>query len=151
MRIGIMQGTDESSLDALIQTARRIEAKGFSTLWLANIFSWDAITALAIIGRETSRSELGTAVVPSYPRHPMAMAQQALTAGAATGGRFTLGIGLSHQIGIENMAWSTDFPHHGNDWPYSRKTIDTLFADVPTDERRKIVCTNAARFWGLMS
>jgi F420-dependent oxidoreductase-like protein len=103
MRIGIMQGTDDSSLDALIQTARRVEAKGFSTLWLANIFSWDAITALAIVGRETSRIELGTAVVPTYPRHPMALAQQALTAGAATGGRFTLGIGLSHQIVIENM------------------------------------------------
>ena len=58
---------------------------------------------------------------------------------------------VRHQVGIENMAWSTDFPHHGNDWPYSRKTIDTLFADVPADERQKIVCTNAARFWGLVS
>ena len=59
------------------------------------------------------------------------------------------GISVRHQVGIDNMAWSTDFPHHGNDWPYSRKTIDALFADVPDDERRKIVCTNAARFWGL--
>ncbi len=57
------------------------------------------------------------------------------------------GITVRHQVGIENMAWSTDFPHHGNDWPYSRRTIDGLFTDVPAEERRKIVCTNAARFW----
>jgi predicted TIM-barrel fold metal-dependent hydrolase len=53
-------------------------------------------------------------------------------------------------VGIDNMAWSTDFPHHGNDWPYSRKVIDALFVDVPEEERRKIVCDNAARFWGLV-
>ena len=60
------------------------------------------------------------------------------------------GIAIRHLVGVENMAWSTDFPHHGNDWPYSRRTIDSLFADVPAEERRKIVCTNAARFWGLV-
>jgi predicted TIM-barrel fold metal-dependent hydrolase len=60
------------------------------------------------------------------------------------------GITLRHQVGVENMAWSTDFPHHGNDWPYSRRTIESLFADVAEDERRKIVCTNAASFWGLI-
>ena len=56
---------------------------------------------------------------------------------------------MRHQVGVDNMAWSTDFPHHGNDWPYSRRVIDTLFGEVPEEERRKIVCTNAARFWGL--
>jgi predicted TIM-barrel fold metal-dependent hydrolase len=61
------------------------------------------------------------------------------------------GISVRHQIGVDNIAWSTDFPHHGNDWPYSRKTIDSLFAEVPAEERKKIVCTNAARFWGLAS
>ncbi len=59
------------------------------------------------------------------------------------------GISVRHQIGLENMAWSTDFPHHGNDWPYSRKTIDHLFVNVPEDERRKIVAGNAVRFWNL--
>ena len=105
MRIGIMYGADGSDgeLDTIVEAARRIESRGFSTLWMPNIFSWDAITTLSIIGRETQRIELGTAVVPSYPRHPMAIAQQALTASAATGGRFTLGIGLSHKIVIEDM------------------------------------------------
>ena len=58
---------------------------------------------LAIVGREVPGIELGTGVVPTYPRHPMMLAQQALTVQAATGGRLALGIGLSHQIVIENM------------------------------------------------
>jgi predicted TIM-barrel fold metal-dependent hydrolase len=60
------------------------------------------------------------------------------------------GITVRHQVGVDNMAWSTDFPHHGNDWPYSRRVIDGLMADVPEEERHKIVCANAGRFWGLM-
>lgn len=59
------------------------------------------MTALALVGQATQRIKLGTAVVPSYPRHPLA-AQQAATTNAASGGRFTLGIGLSHKP-IEGM------------------------------------------------
>ena len=70
---------------------------------VANIFGLDAIGAMTVVGRETERIELATGVVPSYPRHPMAMAQQALTAGVASKGRFSLGIGLSHKLVIENM------------------------------------------------
>lgn len=106
MRIGLMHGATEGpggGIDAIVDYAKRAEGLGFDTLWMPNIFSWDAINVLSIVGRETERIELGTAVVPSYPRHPMALAQQALTAGAASGGRFTLGIGLSHKIVIEDM------------------------------------------------
>ncbi|MDG2305810.1 MAG: amidohydrolase family protein [Candidatus Binatia bacterium] len=60
------------------------------------------------------------------------------------------GIAARHQVGIDNIAWSTDFPHHGNDWPYSRKTIDEMLFEVPAEERDKIICTNAAKFWGLV-
>lgn len=114
MQIGIMAGAGEGpegTVDGLIASAKRAEARGFAGMWLANIFGLDAITALALAGRETSRIELGTAVVPTYPRHPTAIAQQALTASAASGGRFTLGIGLSHKIVIENMlGFSYDKP-----------------------------------------
>lgn len=106
MRMGLMigAGTDQdSSLDGLIGLAKRAELAGFDNVWMANIFGLDAITTLALIGRETSRIELGTAVVPSYPRHPAALAQQSLTTAAASDGRFTLGLGLSHQLVIENM------------------------------------------------
>ena len=106
MRIGVMSGATpgpDGELDGLVRKARDLEARGFQSIWMANIFGLDAITAQAIVGRETERIELGTAVVPSYPRHPFAIAQQARTAAAASGGRFTLGIGLSHQVVIENM------------------------------------------------
>ena len=107
MRIGINFGADPTAagatLDDIVAIARRAEAQGFDTFWLPNIFSFDAITALTVIGRETERIGLGTAVTPTYPRHPTAIAQQAMTAAAATDNRLTLGIGLSHKIVIEDM------------------------------------------------
>src|SRR5262249_41108834 len=65
-------------------------------------------TVLSIVGREVPGIELGTAVVPTYPRHPWVLAQQALTVQAATDGRLALGIGLSHQIVVEGM-WGISF------------------------------------------
>jgi len=106
MRIGIMSGATggpDGTIDGLVKRCQELEERGFDSVWMANIFGLDAIGALGIVGRETQRVELGTAVVPSYPRHPMAIAQQALTTQAASGGRFALGIGLSHQIVIEGM------------------------------------------------
>ncbi|MBW2419064.1 MAG: TIGR03564 family F420-dependent LLM class oxidoreductase [Deltaproteobacteria bacterium] len=106
MRIGVNCGADpggDSGIDGLIARAKEMEARGFHTMWLANGLGLDAINTQTVIGSATERIELGTAVVPSFPRHPMAMAQQALTAQAVCGGRFTLGIGLSHRPIIENM------------------------------------------------
>ena len=76
---------------------------GFSSAWMANIFGLDALTALAVAGHGIDRIEIGTAVVPTYPRHPAVLAQQALTAALALGSRLALGIGLSHKIVIEDM------------------------------------------------
>ncbi len=105
MRIGTMLGADGTgmTLDDVINTAKAAEDAGLDSIWMANIFSYDAISTLALVGRETSRIQLGTAVTPTYPRHPTAIAQQAMTTSAASDGRFTLGIGLSHQVVIENM------------------------------------------------
>ncbi|MEV0621108.1 TIGR03564 family F420-dependent LLM class oxidoreductase [Nonomuraea sp. NPDC050404] len=76
---------------------------GFTSAWHPQIFGLDALTALAAAGAQAPPIELGTSVVPTYPRHPAVLAQQAMTANAALGGRLTLGIGLSHQIVIEQM------------------------------------------------
>jgi 5,10-methylenetetrahydromethanopterin reductase len=104
MRIGIFGGTvNDGTIDDVVDEARQVEAAGFASYWAPNIFGHDALTVLAIVGREVPRIELGTSVVPTYPRHPMAIAQQCLTVNAACGGRLTLGIGLSHKIVIENM------------------------------------------------
>src|SRR5262252_4532479 len=106
MRIGIGIGDiggEAGDVDGLIAQAKRAEADGFASGWFANIFSMDAIIAATVCATATSRIELGTAVVPTYPRHPIAMAQAALSAAAISRGRFSLGIGLSHQIVIEGM------------------------------------------------
>ena len=59
------------------------------------------------------------------------------------------GIRNRHEVGVDNMMWSTDYPHHGNDWPRSRKTINETMADLPADEKHRIVCGNAVRIFGL--
>src|SRR5260370_18929912 len=76
---------------------------GFASAWMANIFGLDALTARAVAGNGIEGIEIGTAVVPTYPRHPAALGQQALTTALALGGRLALGIGLSHKIVIEDM------------------------------------------------
>ena len=106
MRIGVFSGTTPAvgnSLKELVAFAQDAEARGFDSVWLPNIFGVDAVGACAIAGWETERIELGTAVTPTYPRHPAALAQQALTTQMACDGRFALGIGLSHQVVIEGM------------------------------------------------
>jgi F420-dependent oxidoreductase-like protein len=78
---------------------------------MPQIFGLDALTALAVAGAEVPGIELGTAVIPTYPRHPMMLAAQALTTQSAIGNRLVLGIGLSHQVVIESMfGYSFDKP-----------------------------------------
>lgn len=101
MRIGIFAG--DANLTTLLERARTAEADGFDSFWLPQVFTVDAIGVQTLVGHLVPRIELGTAVVPTYPRHPIALATQALTASAASGGRFTLGVGLSHQMVIEGM------------------------------------------------
>lgn len=99
--LGLMLGRQE--LDVLLAQVCEAEEAGFPSVWVPNIFGGDAMTLCALAGRETSRIEVGTAVVPSFSRHPLYMAQQALTTQIATGGRFALGIGPSHRVVIEDM------------------------------------------------
>jgi len=105
MEIGVMIGADgtQMTIDDVVDTVKDLDSRGFDTAWMANIFGFDAISTLSIAGRETSKIRVGTAVTPTYPRHPTALAQQAVTAAAATRNRFTLGIGLSHKLVIEDM------------------------------------------------
>jgi F420-dependent oxidoreductase-like protein len=117
MRIGIGVGeiaNQPATVDDLVEQVRSAERDGFASAWFANIFGMDAMTACALAGRETTQIELGTAVVPTYSRHPVYMAQQALSTNAACRGRFALGIGLSHQIVIESMlglSWAKSYTH----------------------------------------
>ena len=107
MRIGIFFGARREvvGFNTLVERASHAERDGLSHFWVPHLptLGYDALTALAIIARQTSRIELGTAVVPVFAAHPLTLAQHAMTAQAASGGRLILGIGLSHQPVVEGM------------------------------------------------
>ena len=116
MRIGLVLAMpgDPTSLHGLVEKTVRAESAGFASAWLPQVMAIDALTMFAIAGSQTSTIELGTAVIPTYPRHPTALACQALTTQAATNGRLTLGIGLSHKVFIEGalgLDYSRPVPH----------------------------------------
>jgi F420-dependent oxidoreductase-like protein len=102
MRIGLMVGSDkerprEDRLTGLLDDGKTAEAQGFASFWFPQVPGYlDAMTAVALLGQVTERIEIGTAVVPIQTRHPLIMAQQALTTQVACSGRFSLGLGPSH-------------------------------------------------------
>lgn len=116
MRIGI-NGSGllaRPDIDTITADIVAMEQAGFASYWLAQTGLVDALTALALAGPRTSSITLGTAVIPTWPRHPQALAAQALTTQAATGGRTILGIGLGHQMSVEGnwrMTWEKPIRH----------------------------------------
>src|SRR2546423_13276365 len=108
MRIGLMVGPERGRYDTKIERMRAdvrwAEEAGLASVWIPQIpDEFDALTAVALVGTATSRIEIGTAVVPVQPRHPIALAQQALSTQAVCGGRLTLGLGVSHHWIIDEM------------------------------------------------
>jgi 5,10-methylenetetrahydromethanopterin reductase len=102
------------NLDAILDHIADSEAAGFSSYWLAQGGLTDAPTTFSLAGARTSTIELGTAVVPTWEIHPHALAAKALTTSAATAGRFTLGIGLSHEPSVEgrlHQRWERPIRH----------------------------------------
>ena len=110
MRIGLMHGAggDGANIEAQIQRLIDEENDGFDNAWFGQVFDMDSMTLIAMAGPRTSRIQFGTAIIPTYTRHPWAMAQQAMTVQAATNNRFTLGVGPSHQVVVE-MMWGMSY------------------------------------------
>jgi F420-dependent oxidoreductase-like protein len=107
LRIGSIIDVDRPLSDTVAQLQRFADA-GLDHAFASQIFGPDALTLLAAAGSQVPGIGLGTGVVPVYPRHPMMLAQQALTVQWATANRLLLGIGLSHQVVVENM-WGMSF------------------------------------------
>lgn len=117
MRYGLLIDNNRPIAD-VIADVQTIADAGIPMAATSQIFGYDALTLLAVVGQQVPNIELGTAVVPTYPRHPVMLAAQALTVQAAIGDRLTLGIGLSHQVVIEGVfGYSFDRPaRHMNDY-----------------------------------
>ncbi len=93
-----------TKVERMLADARWAEEAGLASLWIPQIpDDFDALTAAALIGTATSTIEIGTAVVPIQPRHPVVLAHQALSTQAVCGGRLTLGLGVSHHWVIDEM------------------------------------------------
>jgi F420-dependent oxidoreductase-like protein len=102
--VGPERGRYAAKVERLRADARWAEDAGLASIWIPQIpDDFDALTAVAIAGAATTRIEIGTAVVPVQPRHPISIAQQALSVQAVCEGRLALGLGVSHHWIIEDM------------------------------------------------
>jgi F420-dependent oxidoreductase-like protein len=141
LRIGTLIDVDRPVPDVVTQL-RRLREAGFDHAFAVQIFGPDALTLLAAAGPQVPGIGLGTGVVPVYPRHPMMLAQQALTVQAATDNRLLLGIGLSHQVVVEG-AWGMSFAKPGS---YMREYLASLMPMLrgeTVNSRGEQVTTNA--------
>jgi alkanesulfonate monooxygenase SsuD/methylene tetrahydromethanopterin reductase-like flavin-dependent oxidoreductase (luciferase family) len=108
VRIGVMVGPERgrysTKVERLLADAKWAEEAGLAAVWVPQIpDDFDALTAATLIGAQTTRIEIGTAVVPVQPRHPIVLAQQVLSTQAVCQGRLTLGLGVSHHWVIDEM------------------------------------------------
>ena len=111
MRLGVQVSTGGLSVEAIVGQVREAAEAGLDSAYFNQVLSWDAIGLAMLSASQVPGIDVGTAVTPTYPRHPLALASQALTAQAASGNRFTLGIGPSHRPIIEEQfGYSYDRP-----------------------------------------
>ena len=140
MKVGFMMGMGNggrATINEHLEEIKSAEALGLDQAWMAQVFSTDAISLLTVAGRETTTIRLGTAVVPSYPRHPTSMAMQALTASAATDGRFDLGLGLSHKSVMEDrfgIPWVRHKQHMREYLQVLMPLVNCQYCDFDGDE-----------------
>jgi len=120
MDIGIFAHVER--IDDTADMVRKAEADGIASVFLSQGFGHDTLTVIGALARETSRIRIGTAVVPAYPRHPMALAQQALTVNELLGGRLVLGIGPSHPQ-VVGPCWGMSYEKPAR---YMREYLDAL-------------------------
>lgn len=117
MRIGIFVSETwgrGSTIDEVRTRAQRAEALGFASAWAPYLpWSLDALTAIQAAGEATRAIELGTAVIPTYLFHPLALARQAATAQAAIGRPIALGVGCSNEavIAMHGLAYERPARH----------------------------------------
>ncbi len=143
MDIGIFSGAAGSSgFESILADAKSALADGFESYWLPQIVQQaDAMNLIGALAQHVSGLRFGTSVVPTYPRHPMVMAEQAKTTSMLTKGRFTLGIGLSHQPVVEGMwGYSFDKPVR-----HAREYLDALMPLLAGDAVRAVGDTITAR------
>jgi F420-dependent oxidoreductase-like protein len=135
-RVGVqvMPAAGRPPIEELLAQARDAAASGLQAVWMGQGFDLDSLTALAVVGREVPGVDVGVQVVPTWPRHPLVLASQALTVQAATGNRLILGVGLSHRPTVERT-WGLPFDDPIQHLEDHLSVLATVFADCAVDHR----------------
>ncbi len=130
-RVGVqvMPAAGRPPIEELVAQARDAAAAGLHAVWMGQGFDLDSLTALAVVGREVPGVDVGVQVVPTWPRHPLVLASQALTVQAATGNRLILGVGLSHWPTVERT-WGLRFDDPIQHLEDHLSVLATVFADT---------------------
>ncbi|AGB20658.1 F420-dependent oxidoreductase, MSMEG_4879 family [Mycobacterium sp. JS623] len=107
--VGLLSDTGGSPVDATIKSLALLRDEGFRRVWMAQLpYDPDLLTILAVALHEVDTIEVGSGVVPIQVQHPTSLAQRALTLNAIAGGRFSLGVGMSHKMVTEQM-WGISY------------------------------------------
>src|SRR3954470_14800426 len=131
MRIGLTGGA--ATVDKVVQQAKQAEADGFTSLWYASLVTGDPLVAIALAGRETERIELGTAILQTYPCHPLLQANRvASVVDAMRRPGFTLGIGPSHEPLIRGV-FGLSYDHPGRNTEEYVRILAALLRGEPMD------------------
>lgn len=131
MRIGLTGGG--SSVDSIVRQAQQAEADGFSSLWYASGVAGDPLVAMAFAGRATQSIELGTAVLQTYPCHPLLQANRvAATVNAMGRPGFTLGLGPSHAPVVEGVL-GLSYAHPARNTEEYLRIVTALLRDGDAD------------------
>jgi 5,10-methylenetetrahydromethanopterin reductase len=102
--LNLVSAVGTASIDSTVEALAKMREEGFRRVWMAQMpFDGDLLTALAVALREVDTIEVGSAVLPIQNQHPMLLAQRALTLNKIAGGRFLLGLGMTHQAVTEGM------------------------------------------------
>ncbi|MCT7658844.1 TIGR03564 family F420-dependent LLM class oxidoreductase [Mycobacterium deserti] len=120
-------------VDALVSTVAELRNEGFRRVWMAQLpYDADLPIALGIALREVDGIELGSGVIPIQVQHPMQLAQRALTLSLIGGGRFLLGIGMSHQMFVEGV-WGLPWDRPVRQMREYLDCLQPLLAGRPAD------------------
>jgi 5,10-methylenetetrahydromethanopterin reductase len=107
--VGLLSDTGGSPVDATVKSLAQLRDEGFRRVWMAQLpYDPDLLTILAVAFHEVDTIQVGSGVLPIQVQHPTQLAQRALTLNAIAGGRFTLGIGMSHRMVTEQM-WGISY------------------------------------------
>jgi F420-dependent oxidoreductase-like protein len=148
MQISILASLSESGggspVDATVKHLAQLRDEGFGRVWVTQMpYEPDLLTVLAVVFREVDGIEIGTGVIPIQNQHPMLLAQRALTLGLISGGRFILGLGMTHQAVTEGM-WGIPWDRPVRRLREYLDGLQPLLAGQPADAPGETVTTRGA-------